>query len=151
VIASLCLNRDISSLRLMKEWLDRTLDLTSPEATTSKPVVEEHFERSVEEVLNRLVDEAVLLTGKPIDRLQRDDKIEIIRHLESKGAFLVRYSMDMVAELLDMSKFTIYNYLQDKQTRVHNVRPEEPAAKRKTARAKRTGASKGSRVLSKYS
>ena len=134
VIAGLCLNRDISSLVSMKEWVDRTLDVTKAAGPVSGKLVEERFERSVEEVLNRLIDEALQMTGKPVGALQREDKVGIIRHLESKGAFLIRYSMDMVAELLNMSKFTIYNYLQKELDGTEDVKSREGTQSTKPAR-----------------
>lgn len=144
VVASLCINQDITRLRLLKDWLDRTLEPPAPANESSSEVTEERFERSVDEVLNRLIDEAVQRTGKPVGTLKREDKIEIIRHLESKGAFLIRYSMDIVADLLEMSKYTIYNYLQERSTGYDSSRSEEHARKpAKTAsRARTNGASK---------
>ena len=43
--------------------------------------------------------------------MSRDDKIAVVSYLESRGAFLIRYSVDRVASLLQISKFTVYNYL----------------------------------------
>ncbi len=45
--------------------------------------------------------------------MTREEKISVIAQLESKGAFLIRYSVDRVAEHLRLSKYTIYNYLDE--------------------------------------
>lgn len=45
--------------------------------------------------------------------LTREDKVAIVAYLEAKGAFLIRYSVERVAELLGMTKYTIYNYLDE--------------------------------------
>jgi predicted transcriptional regulator YheO len=67
----------------------------------------------VDEVLEMLFQDAVRSTGKQISEFTREDKIAVISYLETKGAFLIRYSVDRVAELLSISKFTIYNYLDE--------------------------------------
>jgi predicted transcriptional regulator YheO len=64
-------------------------------------------------VLETMIQTAVASTGKEIGDLKREDKVAIVGNLESKGAFLIRYSVERVAELLGMTKYTIYNYLDE--------------------------------------
>jgi predicted transcriptional regulator YheO len=45
--------------------------------------------------------------------MTREDKVAVVSYLESKGAFLIRYSVERVAELLGLTKYTIYNYLDE--------------------------------------
>lgn len=106
IFGSVCINCDTSELVALREWLNRELQ-------TSDVKVEEHFEHSIEEVLDGFVQSALATVGKPASDLTRDEKISIVEQLESKGAFQVRYSVDRVAELLFLSKYTIYNYLEE--------------------------------------
>ncbi|HXF04110.1 MAG TPA: helix-turn-helix transcriptional regulator [Blastocatellia bacterium] len=110
IFGSICINYDISGLLNLQEWINRELQ-------TSDVVLDEKFEHTVEEVLEALVQSALAATGKPISDLTREEKIGVIAHLESKGAFLIRYSVDRVAELLNLSKYTIYNYLDEIKAR----------------------------------
>ncbi|MGA8941105.1 MAG: helix-turn-helix domain-containing protein, partial [Thermoactinomyces sp.] len=41
-----------------------------------------------------------------------DEKVECVRLLEEKGAFLIKGATEYVAHALGVSKFTVYNYLQ---------------------------------------
>jgi predicted transcriptional regulator YheO len=41
------------------------------------------------------------------------DKKEAVRHMSRRGLFLIRSSVDMVAANLGVSRFTIYNYLDE--------------------------------------
>lgn len=105
IFSSLCVNLDISGLVQVQHWLQ---DLMGP--LEAGP--HEEFEGSVDTVLDRLIQDSVRTTGKEVSDLTREDKVAIISYLENKGAFLIRYSVDRIAELLSISKYTIYNYLE---------------------------------------
>lgn len=107
---ALCVNLDVTGLLKAQHFLEA---ITTPERTG----IAEGFEHSVDEVLALLVQDAIRATGKDVAAMNREDKITVIAHLEEKGAFLIRYSVDRVAELLNISKYTIYNYLEEIRTR----------------------------------
>lgn len=121
IFGALCINYDISGLVKLQQWLQ---DTVSPLETG----VQEEFEHTVDDVLDRLMHDAVRSTGKGLSELTREDKITAISYLETKGAFLIRYSVDRVAELLNLSKYTIYNYLEE-------VKAREASAEESTARS----------------
>ena len=106
VFGAFCINYNISGLVKLQEWLR---DTVGPGVTN----IREGFENTVDEVLEMLFQDAVRSTGKQISEFTREDKIAVISYLETKGAFLIRYSVDRVAELLSISNFTIYNYLDE--------------------------------------
>ena len=60
-----------------------------------------------------IIHNAISSIGKQTQDLTREDKVAIVAYLEAKGAFLIRYSVERVAELLGMTKYTIYNYLDE--------------------------------------
>jgi len=105
-IGALCVNQDMSALLKLREWLDQALE-------TNKPAEETHTDNNVEDVLSQLIEDAIRSTGKSAADFTRDDKIAVISYLDARGAFLIRYSMEKVASLLGISKFSIYNYLND--------------------------------------
>lgn len=49
--------------------------------------------------------------GHPLAQLDRQDKQAAIRLLDGRGAFVLRRSIDEVAEAMGVSRITIYNYL----------------------------------------
>ena len=59
------------------------------------------------------MEKAVESTGKTIDVLDKEDKVAIVKYLDEKGAFLIKKSAERVAEYLDISRFTVYNYLNE--------------------------------------
>lgn len=129
VIGCLCINLDITETVRLEEFLKRynsyeitddtrqnVLSGSSPAANQKKsqPVSSsdpEIFATNIAEVLEYLIAQADKLAGKPIDELSRDEKIEFIRYLDEKGAFLVTKSSERICEHLKISRFTLYNYL----------------------------------------
>lgn len=61
--------------------------------------------------LERLVATVELELGADIADLDRTQKQAAVRLLDEKGAFLLRKSIEDVADLLGVSRITIYNYL----------------------------------------
>ncbi|GAB3134831.1 helix-turn-helix domain-containing protein [Tsukamurella serpentis] len=49
--------------------------------------------------------------GAPLDGLDRAGKQRAVRILEERGAFTYRKSAETVAEVLGVTRFTVYNYL----------------------------------------
>lgn len=117
IFGALCVNHDVSSLIKMKELLQSRLD--GIEGDPKGP--HEEFEDSVDEVLDRMIADAIRGTGKEVADLNREEKVALISRLESKGAFLIRYSVERIAKSLNLSKYTIYNYLDEVKTRGANA------------------------------
>lgn len=49
--------------------------------------------------------------GGPLAELSREDKQRAVKMLNDRGAFRLRKSVEQVAEVLGVSRFTVYNYL----------------------------------------
>jgi hypothetical protein len=49
--------------------------------------------------------------GAPLNELDRVGKQVALRHLDEQGAFLLRKSIESVADTMGVSRITIYNYL----------------------------------------
>ena len=49
--------------------------------------------------------------GGPLAELTREDKQRAVKLLNDRGAFRLRKSVEQVAEVLGVSRFTVYNYL----------------------------------------
>lgn len=83
----------------------------SHDSTESSPTPITH---NVTELLDHLIEQALAQIGKPVALMTKDDKIKIVQYLNNAGAFLITKSGDKVASLLEISKFTLYNYMDNK-------------------------------------
>jgi HTH domain len=61
--------------------------------------------------LGRLLEDLAAEFGGPLHDLSRPEKQRAVRLLEERGAFTYRKSAETVAEALNVSRFTVYNYL----------------------------------------
>jgi len=66
---------------------------------------------SMHTALDRLVASVERELGGELATLDRVQKQIAIRRLDERGAFLLRKSIDEVADLMGVSRITIYNYL----------------------------------------
>ena len=65
----------------------------------------------VNDVLYDIVENTIHKYGRPVIYLTKDEKVSIVKDLEEKGVFLIKGAIDYVANALQVSRYTIYNYL----------------------------------------
>ena len=106
-IGSLCLNTDITPLVEAQKKLDSFTLLPQEENNGGK----EPFTNDVNQILELLLQECRKHMDKPAKDMNKEEKMEIVRFLDHKGAFLITKSGDKICSFLDISKFTLYSYL----------------------------------------
>ena len=45
--------------------------------------------------------------------MRKKERVEMIRFLQDKGAFSIHKSIPIIAEKMNVSRYTIYNYLRE--------------------------------------
>jgi len=45
--------------------------------------------------------------------MQKEDKLRVVKIADKKGAFLIKEAITQVAKEINVSRFTIYNYLKE--------------------------------------
>jgi D-arginine utilization repressor len=69
------------------------------------------FEHDWTETLNDVVGEFVRERGAPVDRLSRDERLELVGRLETAGVLSQRRSVPAVARALKISRSALYQLL----------------------------------------
>jgi predicted transcriptional regulator YheO len=67
---------------------------------------------NLEDALEQLIAQGEVHVGKPLDLMSRAEKQQLVRYLDERGAFQLRKAVEGVAEMLGVSRFTVYNYLE---------------------------------------
>ena len=67
--------------------------------------------QSLEGAVRRMVDQITSELESDIGDLSREDKQQVVRVLNDRGAFALRGAVEEVADLMGVSRITIYNYL----------------------------------------
>lgn len=109
VVGSMCINLDITGLMMGQAFMD-TLTGTDAHSRSS-----EVFTSNIDELLEVMLQDAVTSTGKQLAVLNKEDKVAVVRYLDEKGAFLIKKAAERVADFLGISRFTVYNYLNESQ------------------------------------
>lgn len=106
-LASLCINHDITDLITFSHTLEKMITFEEEQPG------EETFTTNVNNLLDHLLDEAVRLVGKPVHLMNKEDKLKAIKFLDDKGCFSIKKAIERVAGYFDVSRFTIYNYIDE--------------------------------------
>jgi HTH domain len=91
------------------EAAERVVTALIPKATQTEvpPGSFTHVDRAIQE----LIQMAEGQIQQPISEMSRAQKQQVVRFLDERGAFNLRKSVETVADVLGVSRFTVYNYL----------------------------------------
>lgn len=111
LIGYLCINYDISELTIAKNIINDLISITEIADFPGGNV--ESFGSTVNEILGSIVDKTMESIGKPVAFISKDEKVKIVQLLDEKGVFLIKGAVDYVAKVLCVSRYTVYNYLDE--------------------------------------
>lgn len=113
--SSLCINQDITNLVSLESavkglaeefYFDHSTlaaEETMPKSTTT----------SIHTMMDNIITEGMAMIGTPADKMNKEAKIKLLSFLDERGVFLIQKSGQKVCDLLGISKFTLYNYLEE--------------------------------------
>jgi predicted transcriptional regulator YheO len=111
-IGVLGVNFDISEIVQVQRTLS-VLTAVGRLGGAATPETEELFGGDIRDVLAGMITATLNEMGKMPVTMTREEKMEVVKRLEERGAFLVKRSAEQVAEALDLSRFTIFSYLKE--------------------------------------
>jgi predicted transcriptional regulator YheO len=125
-VAALCLNSDLSVWESVQEIAGSMLHIaepgphsprtqeprlaTAPSAPDTDPEI---FVTDVDQLAAHLIRQAVSKVDVPVELMQKRHKVAVVRDLKDRGMFHLRDAIDMIATTLGVTRFTIYNYLNE--------------------------------------
>ncbi|MTD17014.1 hypothetical protein GIS00_24060 [Nakamurella sp. YIM 132087] len=126
-VLALCINTDISAwqsvVRVAEMMLggvrphevpDPVIELPAPTGSDeAEEPSQELFVKDLDELAAHLVHRAVRDIAVPVELMKKEHKLQVVRTLKQKGMFMLRDSVQMVATVLGVTRFTIYNYLNE--------------------------------------
>lgn len=109
VIGTLCINFDITEMIHSKNFMEKFINLGKQDETKVEATVYDN----VEDLLISLVNESIRYIGTPVALMSREQKVEGINYLNKRGVFKIKNAGNTIAKYYDISKYTIYNYLNE--------------------------------------
>ncbi|WP_447648161.1 helix-turn-helix transcriptional regulator [Microbacterium forte] len=115
-VVALCVNADIDDLVRARDAL-AALAAISPvtlnAGDTRVRVDGESFSPSVETLADGILREALRLAEIPPELMKKPHKVEVVRELKRRGFFSLAKSVDLAAKALGVTRYTVYNYLNE--------------------------------------
>lgn len=105
VIGAFCVNLDVTQMRLFAGVLGDLAGITDPREPA--PVT---FSNEIESVIDSMLDGIERSLGRPLAQLSSDEKLEVFRELDARGAFQLRNAVPLLALRFGVSRATVYNY-----------------------------------------
>lgn len=114
MIAAFCVNLDLGRLLTARKIIDELVQAAPLQDQGSDDDLDGH----VMDILQQIVDRSIQQEGRPVAEWSREDKIRLIGYLDSKEAFRIKGAVDLVADKLNVSRYTVYNYLEEARSGV---------------------------------
>ncbi|UGA36964.1 helix-turn-helix domain-containing protein [Chromobacterium haemolyticum] len=67
----------------------------------------------MDEAMQDIIVQALERGGKPLARMKKADKKQAVAQMLEQGLFIVKGGVERAAEALGVSRYTIYNYLDE--------------------------------------
>jgi predicted transcriptional regulator YheO len=103
-IGMICINEDITRLVEFGNYIERVYG-------TDKEISGE-FAKDINGLLDGLIQDALISCGKSYSAMTKKDKLAFLKYLDDRGFFLISKSGPKICEILHISKFTLYKYLE---------------------------------------
>jgi predicted transcriptional regulator YheO len=107
-IGAIGINIDATDLLQARDLLDR---LAASTLTVAEVGISDTFAKDMDDLIHLSVAEFLRQESiSTIEALNQDEKLRLIQTLEERGLFKIRGAVNQVADMLNVSRATIYNY-----------------------------------------
>lgn len=111
--AALCINHDVALWRSVGAIADAMVKGRWGKVDDDGAVEEEAFVRDVEDLGKHLLESSIAKIGVPVEQMQKRHKLAVVQELRKRGFFTIRESTETAAKALGVTRFTVYNYLNE--------------------------------------
>ncbi|OGD16495.1 hypothetical protein A2V47_03480 [Candidatus Atribacteria bacterium RBG_19FT_COMBO_35_14] len=112
IVGCMCINYDLTEHLMFNNIIEEFCTNVDLNREKSKEGVET-FTSDVNEVLEDIIRRAIDTIGKPVSIMQKSDKLMVAKIVDEKGGFLIKGAINQLASEISVSRFTIYNYLDE--------------------------------------
>ena len=115
-IAALCINIDITNLQQTCLEINELCQISEHEQGIS-----ETFENDITSTISSIIDKVIKNYHISVPAMKKEDRMRIVADLEEQGVFLVKGTLKVVAKELNVSKYAIYNYLEEIKSKTEKM------------------------------
>jgi Uncharacterized protein conserved in bacteria len=103
--ASLCVNADLSGLNAAQAFLEQLEPMIRPDINQPAEPADMGM------LMTQVIQEALARVGT--GKMNKQAKVEAVRMMQERGLFIVKGGVEKAAIALGVTRFTIYNYLDE--------------------------------------
>jgi predicted transcriptional regulator YheO len=107
IYGAFCVNLDVTAIELLQDMLR---DLAPDSGRVD---LGEAHAQNLRDLLDTMIAECEYRIGSPAERMSKEERVEMVRMLDGRGAFQVRNSVAYVAGRVGVTRKTIYNDLRE--------------------------------------
>jgi len=107
IIGAFCINIDLTNIKIAQQFLNELGSIEKEESIRDK------FPEDVEDFLDIVIQNSLEQVDKPVHLLTKKDKLKIVEYLDDNNAFSIKDTINTLANELNVSRYTIYNYLDE--------------------------------------
>lgn len=107
IIGALCINIDLTSIEITQNFLEEISKIDVKEETVEK------FPEDADDFLNIMIENSLNIINKPVPYLTKEDKLIIVSYLDKNNIFNIKGAVEVLADKINVSRYTIYNYLDE--------------------------------------
>ncbi len=111
IVGSVCINFDVTSFFSAQSMLDSFLNYG--EQKNNSPQEGEILVSNVNELLEYYLIQCEKEIGKPAAVMQKEEKMKALEYLDKKGALQISKASIRLCQFFQISKFTLYHYLDE--------------------------------------
>ena len=71
------------------------------------------LKKNVDDILQHYIYQAESMIGKPMMLMNKEEKIRALDYLDQKGVFKITKTSLLLCDAMQISKYTLYNYLEE--------------------------------------
>jgi len=116
IVGCFCINYDLTEHIMFGKVIEELCTTIDLDKRGSKEGFE-NFSSDINEVLRDTIRKAIDEVGIPVSLMKKSDKLLVVKIVDEKGGFLIRGSVNQLAAEMNVSRYTIYNYLDELKIR----------------------------------
>jgi len=116
MIGCMCINYDLTEYLMFNKIIEEFCTNVDLDKGKLKNEVET-FVSDVDEVLENIIRKAIDKIGNPVSMMQKREKLMVVKIVDEKGGFLIKGAINQLASEISVSRYTIYNYLDELKTK----------------------------------
>jgi predicted transcriptional regulator YheO len=113
-VIALCINFDLTEIINAKKLLENisaiNLKENESEGQTAKP---NNHNKDIAAIMEDIIKDALQKMKQPFKQAEKAERLLALKNMQDRGLFLMRGGIDFAARQLEVSRFTIYNYLKE--------------------------------------